>query len=162
MRRALIALLAVLVAALAVSGCGGSSKSNKVPTKAEYTQEFTPINAQIADLGKQVGAAVTGTSTKGKSNKDIAKIFNDLADQVRSVAKKLDGTKPPAIPTIQTQQAALVAGLNTSADDLAAIGEAAGKKDLKAAGTAAVKLTKASPNVGKPRVAIDKELGIKP
>ncbi len=126
MRRALPALLAVVVAAIAVVGCGGSGNSSTVPSKAEYKKTYASINSEINALGLAVGNAINKSS--GKSNKAIAKEFNDLADRTRATANKVDDATPPADTNIQKQQAALVAGLNTAADDLDAIGKAAGQE----------------------------------
>ena len=161
MRRALPALLAVLVAAVAVVGCGDSDSSSNVPSKAEYKQTYASLNKQIDALGAAVGAAVTGSG--GKSNKALEKTFGDLADKTREAAQKVDDATPPDDAAIQKQQAALVKGLNVAADDLDAISTAAGKKDLKAAGTAAGKLTRDNAGVANPHRALNKlVLGIVP
>ena len=161
MRRALSALLAVLVAAVAAAGCGGSSTSNTVPSKAEYKQTYASLNTQINALGIAVGTAINKST--GKSNKAIATEFNDLADKSRALAKKIDDATPPDDAAIQKQQAALVAGLNTAADDLAAIGKASEKKDFKAAGTAAGKLTRDNAGVANPHAQLNKiVLGLVP
>lgn len=161
MRRALPALLAVVVAAVAVAGCGDSGSSSTVPTKAEYKQTFAALHDQIDTLGVAIGKAVNGSA--GKSDKAIQKEFNDLADQTHALAQKLDDATPPDDATIKKQQQALVAGLNTAADDLDAIGNAAGKKDFKAAGTAAGKLTRDNVLVSAPHTQLNKiVLGIVP
>lgn len=161
MRRAIPALLAVLVAAVAVVGCGGSDNSSTVPSKAEYKTTYASLNSEINALGLAVGKAIKNSS--GKSNKAIAKEFNDLADRSRAAAKKVDDATPPADTNIRKQQAALVAGLNTAADDLDAISKAAAKKDFKAAGAAAGKLTRDNAGVANPRAQLNKiVLGIVP
>jgi hypothetical protein len=161
MRRALSALLAVVVAAFAVAGCGDSSSSNTVPSKAEYKQTYASLNKEIDTLGLAVGKAINNSS--GKSNKAIAKEFNDLADQATALAKKIDDTTPPDDAAIRSAQAALVAGLNTAAGDLSAIGKASEKKDPKAAGAAAGKLTRDNAGVANPHAQLNKiVLGIVP
>lgn len=161
MRRAIPALLAVLVAAVAAAGCGDSGSSSTVPSKAEYKTTYASLNTQINQLGAAISNALTKSA--GKSNKEISKEFNDLADRVQETAKKVDDATPPADPAIEKQQAALVAGLNTAADDLAAIGKAAGKKDLKGAGAAAGKFARDNPLVAKPHIELNRiVLGIKP
>ena len=161
MRRALSALLAVVVAAVVAAGCGGSSNSNTVPSKAEYKQTYASLNTQIDTLGVAVGKAIN--SSNGKSNKAIAKEFNDLADQTRALAKKFDNATPPNDAKIKSAQAALVSGLNTAADDLSAISKASDKKDFKAAGTAAGKLTRDNAGVANPHAQLNKiVLGIVP
>jgi len=161
MRRALSALLAVVVAAFAVAGCGSSSNSNTVPSKAEYKQTYASLNTQINALGLAVGKAINNST--GKSNKAIAKEFNDLADQATAMAKKVDDATPPDDAAIKSAQTALVAGLNTAADDLSAIGKASAKKDFKAAGTAAGKLTRDNAGVANPHAQLNKiVLGIVP
>jgi len=157
MRRALSALLAVVVAAVAVAGCGGSGSSNTVPSKAEYKQTYASLNSEINALGLAVGTAINKSS--GKTNKAIAKEFGDLADRARAAAKKIDDATPPADANIKKQQAALVAGLNTAADDLDAISKASAKKDFKAAG----KLTRDNAGVANPHAQLNKiVLGVVP
>ena len=155
MRRALSALLAVVAAAVAVAGCGDSGSSNTVPSKAEYKQTYASLNSEINALGLAVGNAIN--KSNGKSNKAIAKEFNDLADRTRAAAKKIDDATPPADANIQKQQAALVAGLNTAADDLDAISKASAKKDFKAAGTAAGKLDAGQRRRGEPARAAEQD-----
>jgi hypothetical protein len=161
MRRALSALLAVVAAAVAVAGCGDSGSSTTVPSKAEYKATYASLNSDINALGVSISNAINKSS--GKSNKAIAKEFNDLADRTHAAAKKVDDATPPDDATIQKQQAALVAGLNTAADDLAAIGKASEKKDLKAAGTAAGKFTRDNAGVANPHLQLNKiVLGLVP
>ena len=152
---------ALLIALAGLAGCGGSSNSNTVPSKAEYKQTYASLNSNINALGLAVGTAINKSS--GKSNKDIAKEFADLADRARAAAKKVDDATPPADANIQKQQAALVAGLNTAADDLDAISKASEKKDFKAAGTAAGKLTRDNAGVATPHAQLNKiVLGLVP
>ncbi len=161
MRRALSALLAVVVAAGAVAGCGDSGSSSTVPTKAEYKKTYAALNSDINALGLAISTAFNKSS--GKSNKQIAKEFNDLADRTRATSKKIDGATPPADPAIQKQQALLVTGLKVAADDLQAIAKASGKKDLKAAGAAAGKFTRDNPGVANPHLQLNKiVLGLVP
>ena len=161
MRRALSALLAVVVAAVAATGCGDSGSSTTVPSKAEYKQTYASLNSEINALGLAVGTAINKSS--GKTNKAIAKEFGDLADRARAAAKKIDDATPPADANIKKQQAALVAGLNTAADDLDAISKASAKKDFKAAGTAAGKLTRDNAGVANPHAQLNKiVLGVVP
>ena len=101
--------------------------------------------------------------SSGKSNKQLEERFSDVAKQTRAIAEKFDETTPPDDAKIKTQQAKLVAGLNVAADDLEAISEAAGKKDLKAAGEAAAKLTRDNAAVAEPKAELDLlVLGVKP
>lgn len=158
MRRATLMLLAVLVAALAVAGCG-DGKNDTVPTKAEYKQDYAPISKEIAAIGVDVGAAINGAS--GKSDKQLSKTFGDLGDRTSKAADELDALTPPANPAIKTGHATLVKGLNASADTLEAISKAAEKNDLKAAGAAAAKLTGDAALIRVPRLALNKALGVK-
>ena len=161
MRRALSALLAVFVAAVAVAGCGDSDSSSTVPSKAEYKATYAALDTDINALGLAVSNALNKSS--GKSNKALEKTFGDLADKTRDLATKVDDATPPKDSAIQKQQAALVKGLNTAADDLDAISKAAGKKDLKGAGTAAGKLTRDNAGVAVPHAVLNKiVLGVVP
>lgn len=153
MRRATFVLLAVLVAAIAVVGCGDSDSST-VPTQAEYKQQFTAVSEQLSAVGAGVRTAVNASG--GRSNKALEKTFAELADRTRAVASKIDDLTPPDDPTIKKNQAALVDGLNVAADNLEAISKAAGKKDLKAAGLAAAKLSRDDALVSGPRIALNK------
>ena len=157
MRRATPALLIAIAAAFALASCGGDDEP-ATPTKAEYKQTYTALSKELAIVGAAVGEAVAKSA--GKSNKQLEKTFNTVAEQTRDIAGKFENATPPADPTVRTQQAKLVAGLNLAADDLEAISKAAGKKDLKAAGEAAAKLTRDNTAVSTPRVALEKALGI--
>ena len=160
MRRAIPALLIAVIAAFTVAACGGSDDPTP-PTKAEYKQQYTALSKELAAVGLAVGKAVNESA--GKSNKQLKERFSDVAEQTRAIAKKFDDTTPPDDPKIETQQAKLVAGLNVAADDLETISKAAGKKDLKAAGEAAAKLTRDNAGVAEPKAQLDLlVLGVKP
>jgi hypothetical protein len=158
MRRAISVLLIAVVAAFTMAACGGSEDSSP-PTKAEYKQEYTPINDAVGVLATDVGSAIENAS--GKSNKQLEKTFGDLADRMNSEAGKLDDLTPADDPVVQTQQPAMVKAMRTIADDLDAVSSGAKENDLKGAAEGAAKLTRDAPALGKARRTLNKALGIK-
>lgn len=161
MRRAISVLLILAVAALAVTGCGSGGDSSTTPSQAEYKQTYQALSKELTAVGTSVGDAMNQSA--GKSNKQLETTFADLADRTRALAKKIGDTTPPANPKVKAAQEKLAAGLNTAADDLEAISTAAGKKNLRAAGTAAGKLARDNSAVSTPHRDLDLiVLGIKP
>jgi phage repressor protein C with HTH and peptisase S24 domain len=152
MRRIALALAAVLIAALALAACGGDS----APTKADYQEQFQPVNEQIKTLGQSVGDAIV--NAKGKADAELSAEFTDLATQTTAAAKAVGELDPPDDAAIQKDQDALEAALNQGARDLTSIASAADAGNAKAAAAAVAKLAADSDDIRKPRERIEKAL----
>lgn len=153
MRRLNLVTVLVVLAALALAACGGSS----APSKEDWQKDYAPMNQQIKVLGQQVGEAVSGA--KGKTPTALATQFQGLADQATAAANDLSKIETPDDATIEQQQDDLVAALKQGANDLHAISAAASANDAKAASAAAAKLVADSAQIRKPRQALEQQLG---
>jgi len=155
MRRLALALVAVLVAAAALSACGGTTTSTG-PSTADYQKSFAPIDQRIKDIGNSVGDAVV--NAKSKSTTELATEFAGLSAQVRTVAADLAALDAP--DAIKAQQTALTSALGDAARSLRSISAAATAADARAAKAATVKLAAVdSPKIKQARLAIEKQLG---
>ena len=151
MRRFTLTLMAVLVAALALSACGESG-----PTKADYKKQFEPVNQQIKDLGSAVGDAVT--NAEGKANAALDAQFADLSTQSKELADDVSKLEPPA-DDIRKNQDALVDALREAARGLQSISAAAGAGNAAAAKAATIKLgTTTSAAIKASREAIEQQV----
>ena len=150
MSRSILGLLTALLAAVALSACGGGDEET---TTADFRKDYAPISAAIRGLGTEVGAAVT--SAKGKSDLELQEQFADLADRANVVADDLAEAKTPDDAAITTTRAALVTGVRKAAADLDAISGAAAANDGEAAKAATIRLAKDSEGIREPRRKLD-------
>ncbi len=154
MRRLALALVAVLVAASALSACGGSSTSTG-PSTSDYQKSFAPIDQRIKDVGNSVGDAVV--NAKSKSNTELATEFAGLSAQAKTVAASLTALDVP--DAFKTQQAALASALGDASRSLQSISAAASAGNAKAAAAATLKLGAVdSLKIKKAREAIEKQI----
>jgi len=154
MRRLALALVAVLVAASALSACGGSNTSTG-PSISDYQKSFAPIDQRIKDIGNSVGDAVV--NAKSKSNTELANEFAGLSAQAKSVAASLTALDVP--DSLKTQQAALASALGDASRSLQSISAAASAGNAKAAAAATLKLGAVdSAKIKKAREAIEKQI----
>jgi len=155
MRRLALALVAVLVAASALSACGGSSSTSTGPSISDYQKSFAPIDQRIKDVGNSVGDAVV--NAKSKSNTELANEFAGLSAQAKSVAASLTALDVP--DSLKTQQAALASALGDASRSLQSISAAASAGNAKAAAAATLKLGAVdSAKIKKAREAIEKQI----
>lgn len=158
MRRALSALLIVVVAAFAMAGCGGGD-SAKPTSKADYKKTYAPLSVEIRGLGVVAGTALQ--NAKGQTSAAVASTFAALGKQADSIAKKLDAAAPPEDATLRKHHDALVAGLKEQAADLKAISAAVKKGDKTATNAAVKKLVADAKSVSEPQAALVKALEAK-
>jgi hypothetical protein len=110
----------LMSAALAMSGCGGSSKPL---TRAELT-------AKADAICKTVTQKLASKTVKGQQ--DIARVAPELASFEQSALAGLGKLVPPA--ELESDWKQFVAGAQTLAENTAKLGEYAKAKNLKAAG----------------------------
>jgi hypothetical protein len=105
--RAIVLVVALALPAAGCGGGGGNDEAVKPLTKAQYQARLQQLSNQVgAELRQSVGASTT------LKQGDVPKLQKSL----RSLARKLDGLRPPAaVADLHTRLIAAVGGL---ADDL--------------------------------------------
>jgi hypothetical protein len=101
-----LALLGCL-AGLSLAGCGGSSSSGPL-TKAEYLKQVRGITAELSTSVNKLGAVA--------DPKSAADDLQQLQNELRKTANKLDAMKPPA--EIKQAHTDLASAASKLADEL--------------------------------------------
>ena len=149
-RRVLPIALLLLAAALALAACGEDKEET-------FKKEFRPLNAKIVDLGRDVGAAVTGAS--GKSDRQIQQEFAGLARRTDSLRKQVNELEPPN--ELADRKRGLVEAMGDAHDALREIERAAGDSDPQAARRATIQLVAASDDLRTQRRSLARATGAK-
>jgi hypothetical protein len=137
-----------LLCAVAVgpAGCSGGEDSN------DFRKSYNQIAREYSSLPVEVGSAVRGASAK--SDKELEKLFADLADRLSDQVAKLKKLDPP--DDAQDEYDAFVARLGKVDDDLRAISAAAKAHSAKRAEKGARALVSDSRDVTKAEDALKK------
>ena len=114
-----MSLLLVPLAALALAGCGSSSKT---VSKAEHQRELQRIGQDLTDAGSELGRSIDIATFNGNVDK--------LRDQLEESADELRGLEPPA--DAQAANKRLADALDDFADELEAVKEARRQSIFKA------------------------------
>ncbi len=128
---------------LGLVACGGDDDE---AFKEEYNRAVRPLSELNSDIGSSIGGAA------GKSNDEIAKEFDTLADKARQTRDNLAELDPPDDAKDAFDQ--LLTSLEAGTDDLAAVAAAAREADPQAAGEASEDLVES----GKEIQAAEKKL----
>ena len=147
-RRVLPIGLLLLAATSALAACGEDKEEN-------FKKEFRPLNGKIVDLGRDVGAAVTGAS--GKADRQIKQEFGGLARRTETLRKQVDELEPP--DDVEDRKQGLVEAMGDARDALREIERAAGESDPPAARRATIKLVAASDDLRAQRRSLARATG---
>jgi len=138
----IVLMTVAMIAALAASGCGSSSKPL---TRAELT-------AKANAICKTVTAKISSKSVS--TEQQISRAAGELASFEQTALTNLSKLVPPA--ELETDWKQFVSGAQTLAENTAKLGEYAKQKNLKAAKALIV----SSENTQKQMVAIAKRDGL--
>ena len=111
-----LATLAVGAIALVVAGCGGGGRLSKATYGHRLQQDVKELSTVLATLNQPA-----------KSLPVLASELKAAQSKLRSTAKDLDSVKPPK--EVAHDNALLVAGLKSLADDFEPLRQAAEKND---------------------------------
>jgi hypothetical protein len=125
-------LLAGIVIAIALAGCGGSSGPSLSTFKSGYAAQKTSFDA----LGRDLQQAITNAS--GKSDASLATQFSSLASRARQEATSLSKLKPTSKYKADLQ--GVINGFDAVSSDLSDISSAATQHDATQAKNATEKL----------------------
>ena len=145
---------AVVIAALAMAGCGSSSPAQ--PSLSAFKSGFKAEKVAFRQLGLDLQKAITGA--KAKTDAQLATEIGALSARSSQQASRLAKLKPPVkFKALLTQ---LVRGFRAVSADLTAIAAAAVKHDGPAARTATKTLLADAATVKTADDAITKGLGL--
>jgi hypothetical protein len=147
-----IPLLAVLAAA-AITGCGGSSG----PSLSKFKSGYSADKTQLTKLGTDLGTAITNANKK--TNAELATEFQSLSTGVSKEATALRKLQPPS--GYKSEFNKLTTSLGAVATDLHAISTAATAGDTASARTATTQLLKDAGDVKSADTAVSTKLGLK-
>jgi hypothetical protein len=155
MKRTATTFLAVLLGLSLLAGCGSDKKSG--PSKEKYAEQYKPINDQFLALGQVV--AETVRTAKGQTDVALANTFDDQANQVGDLKKRLEDLDPP--DDYKPDHDKLVAAMGLVQADLQQISDTARAHDAPGAKAATERLIKDSEQVRTPRRALAEKTGAK-
>jgi PBP1b-binding outer membrane lipoprotein LpoB len=129
-------LAAVLIAALALAGCGGGES-----TEDRYKEDFPPLSRQVVRLGQEVGDSIQSAS-ETSSDAQLAADFARHATRLSELQQQIDDLEPP--DDLAKEQDRLVSAIGESQGALDEIASAAAKGDPQAASQATTDLIQSS------------------
>ncbi len=145
---------AVVIAALALAGCGSSSPAP--PSASTFKSGFRTEKTAFRQLGLDLQHAITGA--KAKTDAQLATELSALSGRAAQQASRLAKLNPPAKFTTSLMQ--LTGGFQAVSADLKLIAAAAVKHDGGAAKTATETLLADAAKVKTADDAITKGLGL--
>jgi soluble cytochrome b562 len=151
-------VLTVLIAVIALAGCGSSGGSGSKNTTSDFNAAYAPISAQIKALGPQIGTAIT--TARGKSNAALATEFGTLSTDFDAVKSKLAGLTPPSADKADFD--ALNSAMGNVSTDLHGIASAAQTGNVAAAKAATQKFVVDAAPLKAARAALNQKTGAGP
>jgi hypothetical protein len=145
---------AVVIAALALVGCGSSSPAQ--PSVSAFKSGFQAEKAAFRQLGFDLQKTITGA--KAKTDAQLATEISALSGRASQQAAQLAKLKPPA--KFKASLTQLVGGFTAVSRDLTSIAAAAVKHSGAAAKTATESLLADATKVKTADDAITKGLGL--
>lgn len=146
--------LGLLVVAIALSACGGTS----TPSLSVYKAGFQSDKAAFHRLGLDLQSAIVGAQTKTDSQ--LAAELGAIATRAAAEARQIARLNAPA--RYKADTTALAAGFRGVATDLRAISSAAAKHDAASARAGTLTLLRDAAKVKASDDAISKGLGLPP
>jgi len=145
---------AVVIAALALAGCGSSSPAQ--PSSSAFKSGFRSEKTAFRQLGLDLQQAITGA--RAKTDAQLATELGALSGRASQQGSRLAKLKPPA--KFKTSLTQLAGGFQAVSADLRLIAAAAVKHDGAAAKTATETLLSDAAKVRTADDAITKGLGL--
>lgn len=151
-------LLAALLGAGLLAGCGGDDEGDKQEeVKKTFEEDYKPLNDELLELGDEVGQAVN--TAEGKSDAALATQFTQLGEDTQEVKRKLDELEPPE--QLEALHHRLSNAVDVVATDLTEIGQAAENHDADGARKQATELVRHSVEVRTARRELARKTGAK-
>jgi hypothetical protein len=148
--------IVALVAVLALTACGGSSKSSTTDQTATFKTNFKAVTGQLKQTSHAIGIAIQ--TAPSKTNSQLAATFGNLATQWGARSGQLSGLHPPA--SVGTEFSSLRASAGRVLADLTAVSSAVVSNSVDAARRATGSLVRDILRAKAAATAIDAKLGI--
>jgi hypothetical protein len=134
-------------AAIAVgAGCGEDQEQ-------AFADDFRPLNGEIVGVGEQVGTAIEEAGRK--TDAQIERQFDRLADELGRLRRELQGLEPPEdLAAIKTE---LEEAMRAAENALRGIEQAAAGSDAEAARQSTIELVRASEDLREARRRLARE-----
>jgi hypothetical protein len=129
-------LLAVLLGTVAVAfgaGCGEDQRD-------AYADDFQSLSRRLVALGEEVGRSLQAAG--GRSDEQLEREFDGLADRLGRLRRELDGLDPP--DDLAAAQDELLEAMDAVGSALRGIEQAAAGSDPDAARQSTIELVRAS------------------
>ena len=124
-----IALAALAVAAVSVSGCGESDKD-------KYVDDYKPLNDRLLKVGERIGDGTL--RARRQTNERLARDFGGYAADLEDVRKDIARLDTP--DDLKDESSALTRSIDDVVDDLRKISGAADEGNPRAAAAATLDL----------------------
>jgi hypothetical protein len=142
----------IVLLAIALAGCGGSSG----PSLSSFKSGFAKDKTDFKKLGADLQTALTKAGSK--TDVQLATELGTLSKRAKQQAAQLSKLNPPA--KFKTDLHTLVTSLNSVGGDLSQIATAATKHDAKAARALTTTLVQNASKVQSSETALTKGLGL--
>jgi hypothetical protein len=144
-RLASAALLGAFAIALG-AGCGEDQQQT-------YADDYRPLSRELVALGEQVGRSIQGAD--GKTDEQLEREFDGLADQLGRLRRELAGFEPP--DELAATHDELVEAMRAAENSLRGIENAAAASDPDAARRSTIELVRASEDLRDARRELSRE-----
>ena len=134
-RRLTFALTALCALALA-AGCGGDDAN-------QFREDYNATVDRLSKINGEIGSATSGSA--GESSAAIAKQLDEIADAAEKARSELADLDPPEDATEEFD--ALLTSIESGAEDLRSMADAAKANDPQKAQTAARELAKSGQQI---------------
>lgn len=156
MRRSLLLILvAALLGAGLLAGCGGDGGDDGASKTEEFDEAFKPINSEFLDAGQETQTAIQ--TADGKTNQALATQFAALSQRVASLRGRLVALDAPEEYAADVDR--LAKSMQVIVDDLRKISEAATAGEAQTAKEQVQALLRHSVEVRTARRALARKTG---
>jgi hypothetical protein len=147
---------AILVLAVLAAGCGGGGDSG--PSKADFKQQFAPVDAQLKATGQEMATVFT---TAGKrTDAQLVKEIDSVGTHLGVVTAKLGRLTPP--DELSGDYGALRKVLDGIAADISNLSSAVSAHDAQRSKAGAQKIVADSLRVKTTANRVRRAVGLKP
>ena len=147
-RRLAPALVMVVLAAVALTGCGEDEKER-------FAEDYKPLNDRLLKIGRDLGSSLQ--NAQGKSDQQLARQFAAFALRLQALNKGVRALDTPG--DLKDERSELASRIDATVEDLEHISGAAADGDPQAAAAATVELGTSSQALNRAQNQLAKATG---